>query len=98
MSIIVDIKMFPFVYTFFGGIGTMDYDYRKMGRLIRKIRKEKGISQEVLSGFAGIGRSHLAMIETGGKNANMETLWKISEALDMPLSALLERYEKECVK
>ena len=73
----------------------MDYDYRKMGMLIRKLRKEKGISQDVLSGLAGIGRSHLAMIETGTKNANVETLWRISEAMDIPLSTLFRIYESE---
>ena len=71
----------------------MDYDYREMGKLIRKLRKEKGLSQEVLSGLAGIGRSHLAMIETGSKNASVETLWHISEAMDMPLSELFVQYE-----
>ena len=73
----------------------MEYDYQQMGRLIRRIRKEKGISQEVLSGFAGIGRSHLAMIETGSKDASVGTLWRIAAALDMPLSKLFERYENE---
>ena len=73
----------------------MDYDYRKMGELIRKIRMERGLSQEVLSGLAGIGRSHLSMIETGSKNASVETLWSLAGALDLPVSALFKRYEKD---
>ena len=36
-----------------------------MGMLIREWRREKGLSQEVLSGCAGIARSHLAYIENG---------------------------------
>ena len=71
----------------------MDYDYRMMGKLIKKLRKERGLSQDVLSGLAGIGRSHLAMIETGSKNANVETLWNISKAMSMPLSSLFALYE-----
>jgi len=71
----------------------MDYDYRLMGKLIKRLRKEKGLSQEIVSGLAGIGRSHLAMIETGNKNANVETLWNISKAMDMPLSRLFAIYE-----
>ncbi len=73
----------------------MEYDYQKMGRLIREIRKEKGASQEVISGLAGIGRTHLVMIENGSKNANVETLWRIAAALGMPLSALFARYEMQ---
>ncbi len=44
------------------------------GAAIKKLRCEKKISQEVLSGLAGIARSHLAMIESGKKQANFETI------------------------
>ena len=53
------------------------------------------MSQEVLSGLAGISRSHLAMIENGRKKANVETLWRIAAALDMPLSDLIRMVEEE---
>lgn len=75
----------------------MPYDPRIMGQVIRSLRKKRRISQEVLSGFAGIARSHLAMIERG-KNAQMETLWRIAEALDMPLSDILRMAEDEIAK
>ena len=71
----------------------MDYDYREMGKLIRKLRKERKLSQDVLSGLAGIGRSHLAMIERGGKNASVETLWRIADAMDIRMSVLFLQYE-----
>ena len=45
-------------------------------------------------GTAGIARSHLAMIENGTKNANTETLWRVSWALGMPLSALMVKVEQ----
>lgn len=75
----------------------MPYDPRIMGQVIRSLRKKRRISQEVLSGFAGIARSHLAMIERG-KNAQMETLWRIAEALDMPLSDILRMVEDEIAR
>ena len=34
-------------------------------------------------------RSHLAMIERGTKSPSVDTLWRIAEALDMPLSSLM---------
>ena len=52
----------------------MDYDYRITGRTLRNLRRERGLTQEVLSGLAGISRSHLAEIETGRTQANVETL------------------------
>lgn len=41
----------------------MLYNHVITGQVIRSLRKKRGISQEVLSGFACIARSHLAMIE-----------------------------------
>ena len=73
----------------------MVYDPHTIGKTIRKIRLEKGLSQDVLSGLAGIGRTHLTMIETGTKAANMETLAKISGAMNMKLSELVTRYEED---
>lgn len=73
----------------------MDYSSRITGVVISRLRAEKGMSQEVLSGLAGVARSHLAMIETGAKNPNVDTLWRIAAALDMPLSRLIAMVEAE---
>ena len=73
----------------------MQFDNSAVGKAIRDLRKEKGISQDVLSGFAGIARTHLTMIENGTKQANFETLWKIASALDIRPSELVARIEEE---
>ena len=52
----------------------MHYDCVVLGKIIRDFRKERGLTQEVLSGLAGISRSHLAMIENGKKKANFQTI------------------------
>ena len=77
-----------------GGDSMAPYDPRVTGEVIRELRQRHGLSQEVLSGLAGIARSHLAMIETGNKNANVETLWKIAGALGLPLSRLIHHVER----
>lgn len=71
------------------------YDHTVTGRIIRRLRLERGMSQEVLSGLAAISRSHLAEIESGKDNANVETLWRIAGGLDIRLSDLLRRVEAE---
>ena len=73
----------------------MQFDNFAVGKAIRDLRKEKGISQDVLSGFAGIARTHLTMIENGTQQANFETLWKIALALDIRPSELVARIEEE---
>lgn len=59
----------------------MQFDNHAVGQTIRNLRKAKGISQDVLSGFAGIARTHLSMIENGTKQANFETIWKIAKCI-----------------
>ena len=71
------------------------FDYEMIGEVIRSLRKEKGLSQDVLSGLAGIGRTYLTMIENGKKNPNFETIWKIALALELKPSELVKLFESE---
>ena len=73
----------------------MQFDKNAVGRAVRKLRNEKRLSQDVLSGLAGIARSLLSMIENGSKQANFETIWRLALALDMRPSELVERIEQE---
>lgn len=61
----------------------IEFNNGAVGRVIRRLRTEKGWSQDVLSGLTGIARSHLSMIETGKKQANFETVWRIANALEV---------------
>lgn len=69
-----------------------------VGQVIAKFRVSKGMTQEVLSGFADIARGHLAMIERGERKPTLETLYRISTALDIPMAAIVEEIELELHK
>ena len=73
----------------------MQFDSCVVGQTIRRLRKERKLSQDVLSGLAGIARTHLTMIENGSKQPNFETIWKIALALDLRPSELVCLIEKE---
>lgn len=73
----------------------MKPDSEIVGKVICKLRKAKGLSQETFSGLAGIARSHLSMIETGDKKPNFETIWKLADALNMRPSELVRAIEEE---
>ncbi len=70
-------------------------DANVVGRVIQQVREEQKKSQEVISGLADIGRTHLSAIERGERKPTLETFWKISEALNMKPSALMARIERE---
>ncbi|WP_304433408.1 helix-turn-helix domain-containing protein [Acutalibacter muris] len=54
-----------------------------VGNVITGLRKSKGMSQEVLSGLAGLDRTHYSKIERGLRSPTIDTLFKIAHALDM---------------
>ena len=59
----------------------VEFNKFAVGRVVRQLRKSRGLSQEVFSGLVGIARSHLAMIESGSKQA----ILKQCGALPTPL-------------
>lgn len=69
-------------------------DSKTVGKVIAQIRNEKGLSQEVLSGLADIGRTHLSAIERGERKPTLETLYRISCALDMKMSDIVKMIEQ----
>lgn len=73
----------------------MQFNHKAVGAVIRRLRLQKGMTQELLSGLAGIARTHLSMIEVGSKQANVATLWRIADALDLRLSQLIAMSEQE---
>ena len=76
----------------------MKFENKAVGQTIRNLRESKNLSQDVLSGLAGIARSHLSMIETGTKQANFQTIWRIALALEMRPSELVARIEETAQK
>ena len=73
----------------------MPYNHEITGRVIRQLREERGVTQEVLSGLAALSRSHLADIERGSVSASVDTRWRICDALGLRLSDLIRRVEEE---
>ncbi len=76
----------------------IDFKKEAIGSVIRQIRIERKLSQDVVSGLAGIARTHLAMIETGRKQPNFETIWNIANAFEMPPHKLVKLIELEAIR
>ena len=69
-----------------------------VGRVIQRFREQKNQSQELVSGFAGIGRTHLSAIERGERKPTLETFFKIAEALNVKPSIIMAAIEEELQK
>lgn len=66
-----------------------------VGKVIRSFRRSKGLSQEVLSGLAGLDRTHYSKIERGLRSPTIDTLFRIAQALDVPPHMLIKAIEAE---
>ena len=65
-----------------------------VGQVIQRFREQKRLSQELVSGFAGIGRTHLSAIERGERKPTLETFFKIANALDVKASVIMAANEE----
>jgi DNA-binding Xre family transcriptional regulator len=56
---------------------------------LRRMRRERGLSQEALAWDAGINRSHMAVIETGKSWVRLDIIAKLAAALEVEPHELL---------
>jgi len=62
----------------------------KIGKNIKRIRQEKGISQDRLSKLADLSLNTIVTVESGvNPNPTIETLTKIAKALEIRVDDLL---------
>nr|WP_084140304.1 helix-turn-helix transcriptional regulator [Brevundimonas nasdae] len=54
-----------------------------VGSNVRRLRKERGLSQEALAGEAGLAMRHLGRIERGEGNPTVAILGRMAEVLDV---------------
>jgi len=63
---------------------------KSLGSRIRKLREEQNISQQDLAAQCNFEKSNMARIESGRTNPTFLTLHKISVALNVSLSLLVD--------
>lgn len=69
-------------------------DAEIVGNVLRGYREKRKLSQEVVSGLAGIGRSHLSAIERGERRPTMDTFFKICQAMQCRPSEVMAAIEE----
>ena len=63
-----------------------------IGKNLKKIRQEKGISQDRLSKLADLSLNTVFTVESGlNPNPTIETLTKIAQALDVKVDDLIKK-------
>lgn len=68
----------------------MSREISQIGKNLKKLRKQRGLSQDRLSKLADISYNTVIKLESGGiNNPTIETLQKIAKALEVSVDNLL---------
>lgn len=63
------------------------------GKVLRNLRKLRGLSQEALAHEAGLERNYISLLELGRNSASIKTLFRLAPALGVTVSELLKQVE-----
>lgn len=67
----------------------MILNYKRMGKIIKNIRTERGLSQADLAEYTDLSVPYISHIETGRRKASLETVVNIANTLNVTVDRLL---------
>lgn len=70
-----------------------DHLAQAFGQVLRERRLAAGLSQEKLALEAGVDRTFVSLLERGGRQPTLCTLWRLAEALRIRPSDLVAAVE-----
>ena len=70
---------------------------KALAKIVKKYRKQKGKSITLISAEIGMTKSIWGDLEREQKDPQLSTIWRVAEALDIPLSVLIAEIES-CLK
>lgn len=73
----------------------MEKNLLKIGERLKEIRKTRGLTLDAVSGLTGVSKPMLGQIERGQSSPTINTLWKLSTGLKIPLSFFCKQKETE---
>lgn len=67
---------------------------KRFGELVRRLRQERGYSQEEFSFRVGLHQTYISSVERGERNVTIGTADRIAKALGISLSGLFKELEQ----
>jgi len=61
---------------------------QRFGLGIKKLRQERGLSQEKLAEIADLHRTYINLVESGKRNISLKNIYRLSKALGVSIHEL----------
>jgi transcriptional regulator with XRE-family HTH domain len=68
------------------------YNAETLGKMLKRARKETGVSQRAVSDRSGVSQAQLSKIERGRVNFSVETMVRLTRALELELMLVPRKY------
>jgi len=65
------------------------------GQVLRRVRRERDLSQEALADRAGLARNHVSELERARRDPGLVTLVQLADALNMGVGELMTCFDEE---
>jgi XRE family transcriptional regulator, fatty acid utilization regulator len=62
----------------------------KMGRTLKRLRRQRGLTQQALAVKAGVSLGYLSRLEVDMHDPRLSTLRKLAKALGVPVAELVK--------
>lgn len=66
-----------------------EHVFIRFGKVLKKVRTHRGLSQEKLAEIAGLHRTYVSTVERGQRNISILNIEKLAVALEVPMSKLM---------
>ncbi|MCU0391689.1 MAG: helix-turn-helix transcriptional regulator [Thermoflexibacter sp.] len=73
----------------------MDKQDIAFSNVLKKLRKQKNISQAQLAFEAGLHRTYISQLERGIKNPTLKTIYKLCDVLEIDMIEMIRLIEHE---
>jgi transcriptional regulator with XRE-family HTH domain len=74
---------------------TPDPQVAAFGRVVRRARRDRDLSQEALADAAGLGAKHVSEIERANRDPRLTTILKLADALELRPGELLTLFDDQ---
>jgi transcriptional regulator with XRE-family HTH domain len=65
----------------------------RLGRAVKRVRVQRGLTQEQVSAVSGLHPTYISDIERGARNPSWEAITRLAEGIGVPVEEIARSYD-----